>query len=85
MEFFWTLVQASLPGSPAVPPFPHLKLCNHSLICSIAKLTSVRYHAIRARKRARAHAADLAPTNTNTRDNLESGMRCVGISQQKYC
>ena len=39
---------------------------------------------IRARERALSPRTTLAPTNTNTRDKLESGMRCVGISQQKF-
>ena len=36
------------------------------------------YHALRDPR------GNLAPTNTNTRDKLESGMRCVGISQKKF-
>ena len=40
--------------------------CNRSLILNIPKVTSVRYHALRARERAHAPRPDLAPTNTNT-------------------
>ena len=54
------------------------------LLVQISKLTSVRYHALRARKRARTPRTNLAPTNTNIQKKLKSGMRYVGISQQKY-
>ena len=38
---------------------------NRSLVLNILKVTSVRYHALRAREWARAIRPNQAPTNTN--------------------
>ena len=46
--FFGRWCRPPLPGALPFSHFPLLKFCNHSLIFSIAKLTSVRYHVLRA-------------------------------------